>query len=232
MKKAVIVFARYPESGKVKTRIGIRKGHLYACGLYKAMLADMIEKISFNDQNIDIFYFVDPAIRIPDFAKDFCIDINKLHPQSGNDLGERIASAFKIIFKMGYDMAVCSGSDIPSLTPLHIESAFDALAEFQAVTGTASDGGYYLVGFIKDVLPDNFFSDMLWSNENVYSETVSRYKKYGIRNTSIQNLRDLDDLDDLDFYINLLEKTPFLSPRLHSYLIENSLNREFDKNDR
>ncbi len=231
MKKAVIIFARYPEPGKVKTRIGIKKGHLYAYGLYRAMLADMIEKISFNDQNTDIFYFVDPAVRISDFAEDFSIDTSKLRPQSGNDLGERIASAFKIIFGMGYDKAVCSGSDIPSLTPLHIESAFDALAEFQAVTGTASDGGYYLIGFIKDVLPDDFFSDMLWSNENVYSETVSRYKRYGIRNTSIQNLRDLDELADLDFYINLLEKTPFLSPRLHSYLIVNRPDSEFDKND-
>lgn len=213
-KKSIIIFAKIPEPGNVKTRIGNLSGHEYSCQIYEAMLLDLIEKLTFQDLWSCNFYIYPPE-KIKAFAAIYSLSDDNIFPQQGSDLGMRMFNSFMEQISLGADEIVCIGSDIPAISLGHIDSAFKILSDYDSVLGPAEDGGYYLIGFRKDAVSDFCFSDIQWSSCSVFSETIAKFETLGFRHDSIQPLRDLDDLSDLEFYKDLLVKNKSLSPRLH-----------------
>lgn len=216
-KKSIVVFAKYPEPGKVKTRIGNYLGHDYSCMIYEAMLLDLIDKLAFQDLCSCCFY-VYPPEKTAAFAASYSLNNDSVFPQKGFDLGMRMFNSLMEQINMGADEVVCIGSDIPAISLVHIDSAFSILSSHDAVLGPADDGGYYLIGTRKKVVSDFYFSGISWSSSSVLSETISKMKSMGLTHNSIQSLRDLDDLSDLEFYKDLLDKNSSLSPRLNKIL--------------
>jgi len=216
-KKSVIVFAKYPEPGNVKTRIGNFLGHQFSCQIYEAMLLDLIEKLAF--QNLwSCHLYIYPPDKTKVFATAFQLNADNVFPQQGSELGMRMYNAFIEQIRLGSNEIICIGSDIPAISCQHIDTAFKALSEYDSVVGPAEDGGYYLIGFRKGAVSDICFSGIQWSSCSVFYETVLKLKISGLSYSSIQTLRDLDDLSDLEFYKEILSRDECISPRLNGVI--------------
>ena len=191
MKKALIIFVRKPESGKVKTRLAATIGDEKALAVYIQLLehTNQISKSVFADKFV--FYFNE--IEQNDIWSSE-IFVKKL--QREGDLGEKMGGAFSDLFDEGYGQVVIIGSDCPQLTTQIIEDAFDMLLQNDAVLGPADDGGYYLLGIKK--LHAELFSEITWSTDKVLSQTIEVCDRAVLTYGLLPVLTDIDTEADLN----------------------------------
>lgn len=192
MKHAHILFLKYPEAGRVKTRLAKDIGGEKVAEFYRLMTESIIMSCAVPD--IDMLLFIEPYGRLADFQAWLGEDM-KFYPQADGDLGERMHNALKTAMENGYDKCIITGSDIPQLNSDVIYEAFEQIQD--AVIGGSDDGGYYLIGFRKDTLTDAVFTDMVWSTESVFTETMLRFENAGLKTAEIYKLSDIDDINDL-----------------------------------
>lgn len=189
---ALIIFARKPTPGKVKTRLANAIGPVAAAALYERMLQDTMAK-AMRLSGVEPVLFVagDPAWfteRFPGVP---------VFPQSGGDLGERMAGAFAHVFSAAAPRACIIGTDSPDLPPAYLERAFAALGEgADLVFGPADDGGYYLLGMNR--LHGELFRGMAWSTEEVLQESLRRATESGLRAELLPRWYDVDLPGDLE----------------------------------
>jgi len=194
MKRAHILFLKYPEAGKVKTRLAKDIGDEKAAELYKLMAEEIIFSCAVPD--IDVLLFIEPFAKLDDFKR-WLGDGFKYFPQADTDLGDRMFSALQTAFDEGYQSCVLTGSDIPDLNADVMYDAFEKIDDDNAVVGASKDGGYYLIGFNENNLTDKVFTNMQWSTERVFDETVLRFKKVGLGVKETYVLSDVDTITDL-----------------------------------
>ena len=184
-KNLVITFTRNPELGKVKTRLAKTIGNISALAIYKKLLEHTESVLQQIDCDKAVYYSV--KIRENDLWNP---DIYQKHQQFGDHLGTRMSNAFKTSFDTGYTKIVIVGSDLYDLKPEHINQAFDALDNNDAVIGPAIDGGYYLLG-MKQLHPA-VFENKSWGTETVFEDTMKDLVK--------ENVFLLEPLNDVDTY--------------------------------
>lgn len=190
--KALLIFIKNPEPGKVKTRLARAVGDQQALAIYRVLLEYTREVTQAVDAHRMLFYstFIDPGDNWPE------TDFEKLL-QQGRDLGARMDHAFQLAFQR-FTKAVLIGSDCASLTPEIIFEAFSALDRFPYVLGPALDGGYYLLGMRA---PAPFlFKNMTWSTANVLTETIQRIGERGQSHFLLPALSDIDTVEDWEKY--------------------------------
>lgn len=193
----LIIFARNPVLGKVKTRLAEEVGDEKALQIYLKLLehthkvADNVaaQKHVFYTENIDEFGLLDYF----KFQK-------KL--QEGSDLGERMHNAMKSGFDEGYRNVIIIGSDCIELSTEVINEAFEALRTNDCVLGPASDGGYYLIGL--RVLQDFLFQDKSWSTSDVLLDTLLDLQNAQLSYKLLPTLNDIDTKTDLDLLRDLI----------------------------
>ena len=131
-------------------------------------------------------------------VRDWLGDAIHFRLQGDGDLGQRMERALEEAFAEGASSVVVIGADCPGLTARHLDAAFRALDDNDAVLGPAVDGGYYLVG-VRRFLPD-LFRNIPWSTESVLEETLVAANRAGIECELLDTLHDLDVPDDLPFW--------------------------------
>ncbi len=184
--KALMVFLRNPEAGKVKTRLAEGVGDQQALAAYQHML-DHTRQVAEAVQADRFVFYTDWIDRSDGFSD----QLFRKYVQCHGDLGARMEFAFSIPFKMGgYKQVQIIGSDIPALTAEIVEAGFAALGEHDYTLGPARDGGYYLLGMTR--WQRHLFSDMPWSTDRVLAETKARIEKDG---STVHLLPELDDVD-------------------------------------
>jgi rSAM/selenodomain-associated transferase 1 len=196
-KEAIIIFLKYPELGRSKTRLAATVGDENALKVYKELLlhTNLITK----DLNFDKFIFYD---KVSSNKMPWGDGLYQTAYQKESDLGGRMEDAFEQLFKRGYERVLIIGSDCYELDQNVIKNAFEKLKDKQVVIGPAKDGGYYLLGLSKMVKP--IFNDVSWSTENVYSETVKILNSLNIEHDTTPTLSDIDVFDDLTDKLKLL----------------------------
>ncbi len=206
-KKALIIFTRNPELGKVKTRLAKTVGDESALKIYKFLLNHTIEIT--EKLNVDKYVFYSENIYRDDIWNP---DIFRKKLQNGDDLGEKMNNAFTEIFGMGYEKALIIGSDIFDLNKKDLDNAFDELQENSFVIGPATDGGYYLLGMKK--LNSEIFQNKKWGTNTVLEDTINdlKNKKYIL----------LEERNDIDYYEDIKEVDAF-QKFLPPYLDKNFL---------
>jgi len=192
--EALLLFARHPFAGEVKTRLAAGIGAANARRLYSCFLKDTAAQL--RRLNCGVFVFFTPASAGREFRDFLGADLACL-PQEGDTLGERMKNAFRAVFDRGISRAVAIGSDLPGLNAGHLREAFARLRESPAVIGPAPDGGYYLLGLRAEVFPGEVFDDITWSTGVVFAETMARFRKMNVSPAVLGSLSDIDDLADL-----------------------------------
>ena len=191
--RCLIVVAKAPIAGLVKTRLAATIGAERTLALYRCFLADTLALAS-----------AEPACALaisfwpPEAASQFsAIAPNALLlPQQGIGFGDRLLSAFTQASDAGFDQMVLIGSDNPSLPPRYVSQAFDALESHETVLGPSEDGGYYLIG-MREPQPELFGSEIAWSTEIVAQQTRAAVRSVGLRLAEVPIWYDIDTADDL-----------------------------------
>lgn len=200
-KRCVLLFVRAPEKGKVKTRLAGVLGDEAALNHYRGFVEKELYTLSRGDFDTIVCYC--PPEGKTAVEKWLGRDLETV-PQSGRDLGERMANAFVEAFRRLYNKALLIGSDLPDLPLAVVYEAFEELDRADAVVGPAMDGGYYLIGFRDDSFSKHVFRDIPWGEGRVFESTLSRFGKEAIRYHVLPAWRDIDDYSDL---VSYLEKT-------------------------
>lgn len=179
----IVIFARWPEPGKVKTRLAAELGDDEAARIYRRLLDHTIEVACASGLPVELRVTGASPER---FAAAFGPDII-VREQGEGDLGERLARI--------EGPALIIGSDLPALTVDLLGQAAKALDTHEVVIGPAKDGGYWLIGFHENM--PWLFSDMAWSTPAVLPETLVRLKARGVAPASLPELSDVDEASDL-----------------------------------
>lgn len=195
MKKmaSIIVFARFPSSGKVKTRLASTAGNDFAVAFYKHVAENIISSASRISNAYKYIFYSDAnekeaVINWLGGKYFFC-------EQEGDDLGSRMKNAFNKVFGLGANKALIIGTDIPDLSQKIIEEAIAALDTNDIVIGPSNDGGYYLLG-MKNYAPQ-LFEGIHYSTEKVFSETKNKIENLGLSCYVLKPLHDIDTEADL-----------------------------------
>ena len=192
----IIVFAKYPEQGHVKTRLAAGIGEEHALGLYQCFLADLSETLATVDDDLIICY--SPATEIASSFFKECFGGHPLnYAQRGADLGERMKNALCDGFDQGFEKLVIIGSDSPQLSVEIFDTAFFALDQNDCVLGPSTDGGYYLLGFSKSTFTDAIFANIAWSTDRVLRQTKNRLQQQSLSYSILPEYADIDDIADL-----------------------------------
>lgn len=192
---SLIIFAKNPIPGKVKTRLAATIGVDEALSVYKRLLLHT-HSITEGIDCCKLVYYSGYTEKNDCWSSGYEQEV-----QQGADLGERMMSAFDDVFKTGTTKAVIIGTDCPGLKTTIIQEAFDKLQVYDVVIGPAADGGYYLLGTKK--LYRQFFSNIQWSTDTVLKATVALCKQLKLHYYLLPVLNDIDEEKDLQ-YLNLL----------------------------
>jgi hypothetical protein len=181
-RQKLLVFARLPELGRVKTRIAAEIGHERTLEVYEAMLADLLERIGESDDRTEVEVMWTAS---PDAT-----------------LGDRMCIAFsERVFFHNAAKVVVIGADAPGLDRKLIECAFRLLDSCDWVVGPSSDGGYYLLGCRADDFFPEVFQDIAWSTDSVFEATLSRIREKNQTIAALPQHTDIDHVEDLRSHV-------------------------------
>ncbi len=204
-KDAVIIFAKFPEPGKVKTRLSKTIGPDFALEFYRLCARHTFtecEKLFPFNVNGYLFY---SGNKNKITTKNWTDTEFFLYEQQGKNLGEKMMNAFNIVFNKDANKAIIVGTDLPDISSDIINHAFTALDTYDVVIGPTNDGGYYLLGLKKNYC--DLFQDIKWSTATVFQDTILRLKNRNLNFKILTLLSDIDTEDDLKSWLTIKERT-------------------------
>jgi len=189
-KNQLILFTRFPEPGKTKTRLIPHLGAEGAAQLQKEMTEHTVGQAHRSGARIEVRYAEGSLEKMRDWLG---TDLDYAEQGEG-DLGERMERAFAEHFERGAERVVIVGSDCPSNGLGNMQAAFAALETADCVIGPASDGGYYLMGLCRSrpsaTFPSELFQGIDWGGEHVFEQTMKVASEL-----TVAELKQLDDVD-------------------------------------
>ena len=202
----LIIFAREPEEGRVKTRLLNALPVSVVTDLYKAFVEDVLNLAKKVRCQKRMIYYTASNSTLPflsAFKKDFI-----LRKQKGKNLGERMYTALKESRKVGFERIVIIGTDCLTLTTDDINRAFQKLQAFDCVLGPSQDGGYYLIG-LNDSIKDLFYH-VPWSTADVLRLTLERINQLKKRVFLLEKREDIDTIGNLQRLIQVKNISPLM----------------------
>ena len=176
--RRLILFARYPVPGRVKTRLIPALGAEGAASLHRRLVLRTLRTAhaACRSLNAELELRYDGG---HETANRHWLGIQGLcRPQKGGDLGERMANAFEDSFREGSTATIIIGSDCPGLRPDTVAAGFDHLSRVPTAFGPANDGGYYLIGLSR-IFPELFYG-IAWGTDSVLTESRRVLSKRGL----------------------------------------------------
>ena len=204
---ALVLFAKAPIAGEVKTRLQPEITPENSARLQEAMIKDSISLMSEINNVEKTIYFL-PIEKKYVFEKFIDGLPFHLNCQNGVDLGKKMANSFHDLFNKGFFRVVVIGTDSPTLPKEYISKAFIDLNKADLVIGPSIDGGYYLIGFKEKVLP--VFSPVEWGSNKVLLQTEELIKKHNLKLSLLPVHYDIDTIEDLRYlktHLKLLSRS-------------------------
>ena len=191
---AVLIFAKAPQPGRVKTRLIPALGEAGATRLYSGLLRRQIEWIS-RQTPYAIELWVTPDDRHPLLQELSSKFASRMSLQEGGDLGERMGHATEQALQR-HRRVLLLGVDCPALTAFHLQQSVSWLESgADAVLGPAQDGGYVLLGV--NAYHSALFEGHAWGGDHVARTTREAMTRIGWQWRELPPLWDLDRPDDL-----------------------------------
>ncbi|MBI2863384.1 MAG: TIGR04282 family arsenosugar biosynthesis glycosyltransferase [Chloroflexi bacterium] len=189
---ALVITAKYPYPGAVKTRLASRLGFGLATEVCRAFLRDL-------DAAFPRAFWAYTPNDSP--FPSFLGTGRRYLVQEGGDLGERMFNLFRHLCSQGFEKVVLVGSDIPQLTPALVDRAFAVMDICDVALGPAADGGYYLIGMR---VAHDLFSSVNWSTCRVLAQTLAKAAERGLRVGLLPQTFDVDGPEDIDRLLSLV----------------------------
>jgi hypothetical protein len=181
-KPLLIIFARAPKYGAVKSRLARDIGAGEALRFYRHALGRVARQMTRDSR------FATVLAVTPDHVRAGYPAGVPLVSQGAGDLGQRMVRALRAA---GTRRAALIGSDIPDVRPVHIAAALGALGRARFVLGAAPDGGYWLIGARHPMrLRSSTLNGVRWSSPQAMRDTIERLGDVAVLDTV------LDDIDD------------------------------------
>lgn len=180
--KTLIIFARVPQMGRVKTRIARDLGNVAALRLYRALLDRTLSNVDDPRWQIIVAATPSPAR----FGRNAIA-------QGAGDLGARMARIFRREMK---GPIVIIGTDCPDISRAQIARAFAALGKSDCVIGPAEDGGYWLIGMKRTRATPRIFRGVRWSSSFALQDTLASLPR-GLGVALLEKLGDVDEAADI-----------------------------------
>ncbi len=195
---ALVILAREPVPGRVKTRLAKSLGPRAATRLYQAFLLDTLQLAGKIPARLTIWT---TGGRLAGF-RGMCAPETVWKSQGTGDLGGRLRRAFRDSLQRGARRVVFLGTDSPGLPVSFVRRAFALLRTRDSVVGPAADGGYYLIGLTRKAAP--LLERMPWSTSGLLDATLARAQAEDISTALLPLWFDVDEARDLDLLRGLL----------------------------
>ena len=200
IRETLLLFMRFPEPGKVKSRLAAALGEESALAVYTRLVRRTLGVAADFKRlrpGAEIHLFFSPADKKERFASSYPGPRDFI-AQEGAHLGERMERAFLWAREKGFDRAVMVGSDIADLAASDLDEAFEALASGDAVLGPASDGGFYLIGLkSRSGNPGvSIFRHERWGTEEIFRRTRDELLRSGLSVRLVAKRCDIDTPGD------------------------------------
>lgn len=199
----VVVFARAPREGEVKTRLAAGVGRDNALRLYRRMGRDVMDALRTGPWSLTVAYTPGDG---EEEVRSWLSGADRYVAQGSGDLGARMARALDEALR-GTGKAVVVGTDAPDLDRARVMEAVRSLDDHDVVLVPALDGGYVLLG-LRAMQPE-LFRDIPWGTQQVLAITLERARRAGLRVRLLPAVRDVDTAADLpDRYRSSTELHP------------------------
>ena len=201
----ILVMAKAPVPGTVKTRLGLPPEA--AARLQRALILDTVGKArtlaptTVAGTPPDRLHLIQALL--PDDVP--------LIPQPAGDLGDRMLAGAQTLFQQSPEPVIILGTDAPTLPPEAIAKAASSLNTHDVSILPSSDGGYVLLGLHKPY--GSVFSGVEWSTPTVHGQTLRRVEEAGLSVYEGASWRDVDEPGDLARLRGELGARPELAPR-------------------
>lgn len=197
----LLVFARLPEHGRVKTRLAQSIGNDKTLAVYEAMLHDLLASIGPSSPETEIEILWAPSENANGEMLTRAFGNIPTAMQTGSTLGDRLSMSFSERFLFHATQKILAiGADDPCLPRTLIDQAFGLLDSCEWVLGPATDGGYYLIGCRAEAFDSDVFQDIEWGSASVLASTLAKIR-IGQNSVAILPMRyDIDVVEDLERY--------------------------------
>jgi hypothetical protein len=219
LREALVVMAKAPREGEVKTRLVGAMSAADAAELYANFLRDtfaVAESVWEERETLQIVLCYAPAGSEESF-ENIEREGSLMLAQRGEGLGDRLLNCFADLFELGFDAAVAIGADSPTLPEEILVEAFDCLETEDCVAiGPSEDEGYYLIGMRK--LHPRIFDDIPWSTDGVMAATDARIAESGLKLIRLPTWYDVDTPEDLERLKLELNQDRSVAPNTRRFL--------------
>lgn len=202
-REEVIIFTRYPEPGKVKTRLVPFLGAEKTARMHRELTEHIIRQIlplcEMRCIQISLHYTGGSFQQMKNWLKHNFLFLE----QQKGDIGIKMAAAIQSSWDRGIDRSVVIGTDVPLMEASILAQALDYLMTNDVVLGPAYDGGYYLIGVNHDLSQkqiSSLFRDISWGSAEVFQQTLHKAEEHGLRIATLKKLHDIDRVEDLEHF--------------------------------
>jgi hypothetical protein len=190
MRRTLIIMAKAPEAGRVKTRLGRQIGMGRAAEAFRLLLRATLDEACSREWSTVVA--VEPRAGIRAWRHLWPATAHVM-PQARGDLGARMSAAMAAVSK---GPVIVIGADAPALRRRHLRHAFRALERVDAVFGPADDGGYWLIGLSRKRRAPALFNGVRWSSAHALADTIASLPSdFAVER--LEMLRDVDCAEDL-----------------------------------
>ena len=191
MRRAILLFVKYPEPGKVKTRLAATLGAEMAADIYRRLVAAVVAGLPDGDDLIVVFDPPERRAQVEEWLQSLLAERRAdFTAQAAGDLGVRLERAFADAFDQGFGKVAVIGSDCIELSPAVFSETWQALETRDAVLGPSTDGGYYLLALRRPCAA--LFHCIAWSTDAVRAQTRAQAQAAGL---AVHELAALPDID-------------------------------------
>ena len=191
----LVLIAKAPRPGYVKTRLHATFSHRQASDIYHQFLSRaraLAERWQQNRGDIRLFLAYDPPDQ-PELWDNW--HVWRRLPQASGNLGDRLRAVMDAIAPAPADAVIFIGADAPELSLQHLNWAAENLLANHAVVVPAHDGGYVLIGIHSSALV--LLTDIQWGTDKVFSQTQKIARAAGLTLAQSLPISDVDTAEDL-----------------------------------
>lgn len=232
----VVLMARLPRLGRVKTRLdkdlaefmGEAAAKEVVLALYTAFVEDMVASMATVPARLQLWVDgmgasqgqtqQEAGAAVIAEARDWLGQDLDVRLQPEGDLGHRMDVALRTAFAEGAERAVLLGTDVPDYSPKVVGGALEVLHRVDAVLGPAMDGGYYAIGFAREAYTPAVFEEMPWGTDAVRKATEAALKAAGREYLLLPEWTDVDGIRDLNVLFRANRQSSFAKSKTYALL--------------